>query len=82
MKRKRLLKTLSALLDREGRKQREHRDELETLLTKLQKKEVELEKRMLLEKDERKKMRLSKELEIVKAQHAKGVETLQGLDES
>jgi len=82
MKRKRLLKTLSALLDREGRKQREHRDELETLLTKLKKKEVELEEKMLLEKSERKKMRLGKEIEIVKAQHAKGVEALQGIEES
>ena len=82
MKRKKLLKTLGELLDRDGRKQRKHRDELEALLTKLKTKEVELEEKLLLEKDERKQMRLGRELEIVKAQHAKGAETLKGLDES
>jgi len=82
MKRKKLLKTLAELLDREGRRQRQHRDELETLLTKLKKKQVGLEEKMLAERDGRKKERLGKELEIVKAQHAKGVDTLQGLEES
>ena len=82
MKRKRLLKTLAELLDREGRKQRKHHDELKTLLEKLKKKQVELEEEMLLGKDERKHKRVSKELQVVKAQHAKGVKALQGLEES
>jgi len=37
---------------------------------------------MLQETDERKRNRLSKEIDVVKAQHAKGVETLQGLEGS
>jgi len=79
MKRKKLLKTLGDLLDMEGRKQRKHRDELKTLLKKLRKKEVELKEMMRLEKNERKKKRLVKELEIIKAQRTKGVMTLRGL---
>ena len=80
MKRKRLLKTLAEFLDGEGRKQRKHREELATLLKKLRKKEVELEEKMALEKDGHRRQRLGKELEIVKAQHAKGVKTMEGLD--
>ncbi len=79
MKRKKLLKTLAAFLNGEGRQERQHRDDLETLLAKLKKKEVELEERLRAEKNARKKERLGKELEIVKAQHAKGAETLQEL---
>lgn len=79
MKRKRLLKTLGDLLDMEGRKQRKHRDELKALLKKLKKKEVELKAKMQLEKNERKRKRLGKELEIIKAQRTKGVMTLRGL---
>ena len=82
MKRKRLLKTLGDLLDMEGRKQRKHRDELKALLKKLKKKEVELKAKMQLEKNERKRKRLGKELEIIKAQRTKGVMTLRGLEVS
>ncbi len=82
MKRKKLLKTLAALLDKEGRKQRKHRDGLEALLAKLKGKEIELEQKLRAEKDGRKQQRLSTELEIVRAQRTKGIETLQGLDES
>ena len=80
MKRKRLLKKLSELLDSKGRKQRKHRDELETLLKKLKRKEIELKERMRLEKDARKQKRQGKELKIVKAQYAKGGKTLQALE--
>ena len=52
------------------------------LLAKLKEKEVNLEEKIAQEKDERKQKRLSRELEIAKAQYAKGMETLQGLDES
>ena len=64
MKRKKLLKTLAALLDKEGRKQRKHRDGLEALLAKLKGKEIELEQKLRAEKDGRKQQRLSTELEI------------------
>ncbi len=76
MKRKKLLKTLSRLLDMKGRKQREHRDELKVLLRKLKKKKVELEEKMRLEQDKRKRDRLDKELEIINAQRIKGLKTL------
>jgi len=81
MKRKKLLKSLAKLLDMEGRKQRKHRDELKALLKELKKKKVELEQKMLLEKDERKLNRLGKELEIINAQRLKGLKALQDLME-
>ena len=82
MKRKKLLKMLARVLDMEGRKQRKHRDDLKVLLKKLDQKLSELEQKMVLEKDQRKLIRLSKELEIVKAQRIKGVLALQDLAES
>ena len=82
MKRKKLLKALGELLDVEGRKRRRHQAELRALLKELEKKEAQLEKKVLREKDERKKKRLAKELAIVKAQYAKGVETMQTLEAS
>jgi predicted nucleic acid-binding Zn-ribbon protein len=82
MKRKKLLKSLARLLDMEGRKQRKHRDELKALLKELKKKKVELEQKMLHEKDERKLNRLGKELEIINAQRLKGLKALQDLMEA
>lgn len=82
MKRKKLLKALANLLDMEGRKKRKHSAELKELLEKLEVKEVQLEEKVLTEKDKRKQKRLRSELEIVKAQHAKGVETLLKLETS
>jgi hypothetical protein len=82
MKRKRLLKTLTDMLDMEGYKQRKHRDELKILLKKLRKKEVELKEKLQLEKDVRKQKRLKKECDIVKAQRTKGVMALRGLKKS
>jgi len=79
MKRKKLLKTLANFLDMDGRKQRKHSDELKALLKKLREKKVELEEKMLLEKDERKSKRLGKELEIINAQRLKGLKALQDL---
>ena len=81
MKRKKLLKTLAKVLDMEGRDQRKHRDELKALLKKLKLKKVELEEKMVLEKDERKRKRLGKELEIINAQRLKGLKALQDLME-
>ena len=79
MKRKELMKTLAKVLDMEGRKQRKHRDELKKLLKALKKKKVELEEKIVLEKDERKLKRLGKELEIINAQRMKGLKTLHDL---
>ena len=79
MKRKKLLKTLAKVLDMEGRDQRKHRDELKALLKKLKLEKVELEEKMVLEKDERKRKRLGKELEIINAQRLKGLKALQDL---
>ena len=81
MKRKKLLKTLAKLLDMEGRDQRKHRDELKALLKKLKLKKVELEEKIVLEKDERKRKRLGKELEIINAQRLKGLKALQDLQD-
>jgi hypothetical protein len=79
MKRTKLLKSLARVLDMDGRKQRKHRDELKVLLKELKIKKVELEQRMLHEKDERKLNRLGKELEIINAQRLKGLKALQEL---
>jgi hypothetical protein len=82
MKRKRLLKKITEFLDRDGRKQRKHRDELKILLKKLKRKQIDLEEKIGQEKDERRRHRYSKELEIILAQRAKGVKALQDLKES
>jgi len=81
MKRKELLKSLAKVLDMEGRKQRKHRDELKMLLRELKKKKVELEEKIVLEKDERKLKRLGKELDIINAQRLKGLQALHDLME-
>ena len=82
MKRKKLLKKLGDFLDRDGRKQRKHRDELKMLLKKLRRKEVELKEKMRVESDERRLKRLGKEREIIKAQRTKGLKALKALKES
>ena len=82
MKRKKLLNKLAGFLDMEERKQRKHRDELKILLKKLKKKKVELGKKMQSENDNRKRDRLCKELEIIKAQREKGLKALQDLMKS
>lgn len=82
MKRKKLLNKLAGFLDMEEHKQRKHRDELKVLLKKLKKKKVELEDKMKSEADNRKRKRLGKELEIIKAQREKGLRALRDLMES
>lgn len=80
MKRKKLLNKLAEFLDMKGRKQRKHSDELSALMIKLKKKEVDLENMLLVEKQGHKRKRLNKELDIVRAQYAKGKNTLQELE--
>lgn len=82
MKRKKLLKTLTEFLEKDKRKRRKHHAELEKLLNRLQAKETQLKEEMVREEDARKQKRLGRELEIIKAQHAKGVKALQSLEES
>jgi predicted nucleic acid-binding Zn-ribbon protein len=80
MKRKKLLNKLAGFLDMKARKQRKHYVDLELLLVKLTEKKADLEKEMLLEKDGRKRKRLGKELDIVRAQYAKGEQVLRDLE--
>ena len=80
MKRKKLLNKLAEFLDMKGRKQRKHYYDLEVLLRKLTEKKADLEKEILLEKDGHKRKRLGKELEIVRAQYAKGEQALRDLE--
>lgn len=81
MKRKKLLKRIAGWLDREGHKQRDHKDELEVLLEKLSKKEAGLEQKLSKEKNKNKQKRLSTELAIVRAQRGKGEQVLANLSE-
>lgn len=80
MKRKKLLRILAELMSKKGRKKREHRAELEDLLDKLREKELRLDQRINAESDKQKRKRLARELEVVKAQRAKGVNALQNLE--
>ncbi len=80
MKRKKLLAALSDLLHKKQRRKRKHQAELKKLLRKLKKKEIQLEEKMLMEKEAQKRKRMEKELQIVRAQLAKGLETLQDLE--
>ena len=82
MKRKKLLKSLAGLLDGEARKKRRHQAELRELLDKLKDKETQLQEKLRTEKNQHKQEHLGKQLEIVRAQHAKGMEALQDLDTS
>jgi len=80
MKSKKLFAALGDLLDRKKSKKLKHLDELKTLLAKLEKKKVQLQEKIPLEKNKHKLERLSKELEVVKVQQAKGLKTLRQLD--
>lgn len=75
------MKRIAGWLDREGQKQRDHKDELEVLLEKLSKKEAGLEQKLSKEKNKNKQKRLSTELAIVRAQRGKGEQVLANLSE-
>lgn len=79
MKRKKLLEMLAGWLDKDGEKLRNHREELEDLLENLKKKKIALQQKLEKEKNKSKHKRLGNELNIVKAQHAKGVKALADL---
>jgi len=80
MKSKKLMEALGDLLDRKKSKKLKHLDELKVLLAKLEKKKVALQEKIPLEQDKHKLDRLSKELEVIKVQQAKGLKTLRQLD--
>lgn len=80
MKRKKLLKRLADFLDRSARKQRRRQAELEELLEKLGEKEADMEHKLSREKNADRRKQLSKQLQVVKAQRAKGIETLRDLE--
>ena len=80
MKRKKLLQELAGWFDMKDRKRRDHEQELETLLQKLKKKEEQLEAKMFREKGERRRKRLKKEIDIIRAQHPKGLDILTNLE--
>lgn len=73
MKSRKLMEALGDLLDRKKSKKRKHLDELKTLLAKLEKKKVELQEQIPRDKNKHKLERLSKELEVIKVQQAKGL---------
>ena len=81
MKSKKLLAALGDLLNQKKSKTLKHIDELKMLLAKLEKKKAQLEKKIPLEKNKHKLDRLSKELEVIKVQKAKGLKTLRQLGE-
>lgn len=80
MKRTKLLAALGDFLDGKKRKKQKHLDELRTLLAKLQVKKAALEEKITVEKNKHKHERLSKELDVLDAQLAKGVKALQQLE--
>ena len=66
--------------NRKRAKKLRHLDELRTLLAKLEKKKAELQEKIPLEQNKHKLERLSKELEVIQVQQAKGLKTLQKLE--
>jgi hypothetical protein len=82
MKRRKLLETLSRMMGKEKKGKLKHHDELKKLLKQIKEKEIQLEQKMLKEKDKRKRKHLQRELDIVRAQYAKGLEKLGSLDVS
>ena len=82
MKRKKLLEALKGVMRKEERKKGRHQAELKKLLKKLKEKQAQLEEKLLMEQGSQKRKHLNKELEIVKAQYAKGLQTLHTLETS
>jgi hypothetical protein len=80
MKSTKLMEALGDLLDRKKSKKLKHLDELKTLLAKLEKRQAKLQEKIPLEQDKHKRERLSKELEVLKVQQAKGLKTLRQLE--
>ena len=80
MKSRKLLTALRDFLGRKKSKRLKHVDELKVLLEKLEKRKLKLQEKIPLEKDEHKLDRLRKELEVISIQQGKGLKTLRKLD--
>jgi predicted nucleic acid-binding Zn-ribbon protein len=72
MKTKKLVQELKALLSADQRAQIAQADSLEELLKKLQKKKANLREKLDGEKDEAERRELTRKLEVLEAQRAKG----------
>jgi hypothetical protein len=73
MKRKKLLRKIKELLDADQRAQIAKYDSLENVLRKLELKEASFRERLSEEKDEERRREIVRKLEVIEAQHKKGV---------
>lgn len=80
MKSKKLLATLSDLLDRKKSKKLKHLGELKELLAKLENKKLKLQEKIPVEKNKHKLERFTKELNVITVQQAKGMKTVRKLE--
>lgn len=72
-----LLDKLGGMLQPDARNKKHYRKKLKALLKDLKQKEVLLKEKLEASEDERKRNRLTKELEIVHTQRKKGIEALE-----
>ncbi|MCW8944272.1 MAG: hypothetical protein OQL27_05815 [Sedimenticola sp.] len=79
MKRKKLLHKLADYLNLDQRTLKTKREKMKIILKQLREKEKKLQLRSDHETDETKKLRLTKELDILRAQRLKGIAALKGL---
>lgn len=79
MKRKKLLQKLADYLSLDQRALRKKREKMREVLKQLREKEHKLKKRMEHERDTERKHRLSRELDILRAQRKKGISVLKEL---
>ncbi len=75
---KKLLNKLGDMLDPAVEKRKKYRKELKAILKQLKAKERALKKKLESAKDDYKRERLQKELDIVHSQRMKGVNALRG----
>jgi hypothetical protein len=73
MKRKKLLRKIKALLDADQRAQLAKYDSLEKVLQKLEEKELTFREKLDAEKDKERRSEILRKLEVLEAQHQKGV---------
>ncbi|MBF0255193.1 MAG: hypothetical protein HQL47_01785 [Gammaproteobacteria bacterium] len=77
---KKLIKQLSALFDRKKRKICKRKGEIKKLLKQLRKKEHDLIDKYKDEKDDKKRDRLKKNIQVVHAQRLKGLRSMKKMD--
>lgn len=79
MKRKKLLHKLADYLNLDQRTLKTKREKMKIILKQLREKEKKLQFKAEHEQDETKRARLSKELDILRAQRLKGIAALKAL---